>query len=165
MNTNEVTTIHLSFYKPEHEKALLQFHLPDELKKFTALPSEVLQLSIEDKNRYPIVILNGDTPVGFFVLHHGPDIQKHSMNGKAILLRAFLIDQKHHGKGYAKKGMEALPSFVKENLPAFNEVVLAVNFQNPVAKRLYEKAGFVDNGGRLEGRIGMQYILHLALDK
>ncbi|MGA4721779.1 hypothetical protein ACOZ9X_17390 [Fictibacillus nanhaiensis] len=41
-----------------------------------------------------------------------------------------------------------------------NELILAVNFNNHSAKKLYEKVGFVDRGQIKPGPVGPQYVLH-----
>ncbi|WP_010497143.1 GNAT family N-acetyltransferase [Paenibacillus elgii] len=155
--------IRLSFYRHEHEAALRAFELSEEQAKFTALPGEVLELSLNDENRYPVVILAGDVPVGFFVLHRGEVTAPFSDNPNAILLRAFSIDQAHQGRGYGKRAMRTAAAFVAEHFPGVEEIVLAVNEQNHMAKRLYEASGFRDTGRQRQGSIGMQYILSLSL--
>ncbi|PUA36237.1 GNAT family N-acetyltransferase [Paenibacillus elgii] len=155
--------VRLSFYRREHDAALRAFELPEEQARFTALPGEVLELSLNDENRYPVVILAGDTPVGFFVLHRGEATAPFSDNPNAILLRAFSIDQAHQGRGYGKRAVRTAAAFVAEHFPGVEEIVLAVNEQNHMAKRLYEASGFRDTGRQRQGSIGMQYILSLSL--
>jgi RimJ/RimL family protein N-acetyltransferase len=155
--------VRLSFYHSEHYAVLQSFYLPKEQEKFTALPTEVIDLAIQDENRYPVIILSRDTPVGFFVLYDGKDIQAFTSNPNAISLRAFSINYIHQGKGYAKKALRLLPGFVMKHFPNINEIVLAVNEKNVAARRLYEKSGFEDRGLRRLGKIGMQLILHYRL--
>lgn len=155
--------VELAFFEEKYRKQLLEFNLPEEQHQFTGLPNEVLDLSIEEINRFPIVILKGDDVVGFFVLHHGEKIAPFSTNLKALLLRAFSINFNHQGRGYAKQSMEQLPAFVKKHFPEIEEIVLAVNAKNDSAKSLYEKTGFIDRGERRLGKIGLQFLLHFQL--
>jgi RimJ/RimL family protein N-acetyltransferase len=161
----EKEQVQLCFYRSEHDAVLQTFYLPKEQEKFTALPTEVIDLSIQDEKRYPVVILSRDTPVGFFVLHYDEDIQSFTNNPNAILLRAFSINYIHQGKGYAKKALHLLPEFVMKHFPNINEIVLAVNEKNVAARQLYEKSGFEDKGFRRLGKIGMQLILHYPLSR
>jgi RimJ/RimL family protein N-acetyltransferase len=156
--------VQLAFYEESHKQQLLQFNLPADQHQFTGLPSEVLEITIQDDNRYPIVILNGEEVVGFFVLHHGEEITSYSTNPNAILLRALSIDFPHQGKGYAKTAMKQLPLFMKTNFPQMSEIVLVVNERNLGAKKLYDGVGFIDRGERRMGEIGPQYLLHLELE-
>jgi RimJ/RimL family protein N-acetyltransferase len=117
-----------------------------------------------DPSRYPIVILVEGDPVGFFVLHEGEGISTFTDNPNAILVRAFSINHKHQGKGYAKMAMLGLPNFVKKNFTTIEEIVLAVNAKNIAARGMYLKAGYIDKGIRREGSIGMQYLLHNDLN-
>lgn len=153
----------LHFYNREHLEGLLQFHLPEDQKKFTGMPGDVLETTLQDPERYPIVITAEDKPVGFFVLHKGAGILPFTNNKNAILLRAFSIDLNAQGRGYGKKAMQLLPAFVKEKFPQINEIVLAVNMKNTAAQALYLKVGFVDRGIKREGSIGLQHILHYDL--
>ncbi|MCP1306650.1 GNAT family N-acetyltransferase [Paenibacillus tyrfis] len=165
-DTNETKEqeVQLRFYRREHDVALRAFELPEEQAQFTALPGEVLEASLNDENQYPVVILAGDMPVGFFVLHRGEVTVPFSDNPNAILLRAFSVDRAHQGRGYAKRGMQNAAAFVAKHLPGVEEIVLAVNERNLVAKRLYEASGFRDTGRKRQGPIGMQHILSLSLE-
>ncbi|MDO3679257.1 GNAT family N-acetyltransferase [Paenibacillus ehimensis] len=155
----------LRFYRREHDAALRAFELPEEQAKFTALPDEVLEASLNDENQYPVVILAGDTPVGFFILHRSETTASLSDNPNAILLRAFSVNHAEQGRGYAKRGMQNVAAFVAEHLPGVEEIVLAVNERNLAAKRLYEAVGFRDTGRKRQGPIGMQHILSLSLEQ
>lgn len=62
--------ISLSFYKPEHLPELQSFTLTNDDKRFTSLPKEVLSQALGIQDRYPVVILKDDLPVGFsFYMH------------------------------------------------------------------------------------------------
>lgn len=163
MKPLETQEVQLSLYKEAFNEALSQFYLPDEQLQFTALPNWVLDESLRDPDRYPVVILVDQTPVGFFVLHKGEGIAEYSDSPSTLLLRAFSVTEAHQGKGYAKKAMLSLPGFVAEHLPGIDEIILVVNERNLAAKQLYEKTGFVDKGIRRMGAIGRQYMLHYPL--
>lgn len=153
----------LQFYSEKVKAELYKFSLAEEQHQFTALPSEALE--IEDRNRHPVVIMDGDMAVGFFVLHKGPVVKDYSLETNALLLRAFSIDEIQQGKGYAKAAMKLLPSFVLEHFPGTSEIVLAVNERNSAARTLYMKSAFKDDGKKLMGRKGLQSILTYKLDQ
>lgn len=150
-------------YRNEDYLRLAQFKLPDEQKRFTALPEEAMKECIADPNRYPIVIESNDDLVGFFVLHKGDEIRDFTLNDHGMLIRALSIHYPHQRKGIALKAMKGLPIYVTEKFPFINELVLAVNVKNEAAQTLYKKAGFIDKGFKREGRIGLQYMLHYDL--
>ncbi|MBJ7897662.1 GNAT family N-acetyltransferase [Bacillus atrophaeus] len=156
--------VSLSLYKPEHLSELADFELKETDKRFTALPKDVLTQAITIQDRYPVVILKEDLPVGFFILHISKEtIAPYSNNPYAILLSALSINSVHHGKGYAKQAMLQLPAFVSAYFPWSDEILLAVNHLNTRAKHLYLKTGFLDKGRRKIGPIGEQLILHYYL--
>ncbi|WP_442598973.1 GNAT family N-acetyltransferase [Neobacillus sp. D3-1R] len=155
--------VQLVFFEKKYEEKLLSFQLPEDQHQFTGLPVDVLEISIQDKNRFPIVISSDNEVVGFFVLHYGEDIRSFTSNPNAMLLRALSIDFNEQGKGYAKKAMQQLPQFVKNNFPQVNEIVLVVNKRNEGARVLYDKTGFDDTGEERIGEIGPQYLMHLQI--
>ncbi|RAL22673.1 GNAT family N-acetyltransferase [Thermoflavimicrobium daqui] len=155
--------IQLSFYKPEFDVILSTFQLPKEQHQYTALPNEILKQAIEDQNQYPVVILLGDTPVGFFILHKTENTQQLTDFPHALLLRTLSINHIHQGRGYAYQAMSNLSMFVCEHFDEIDEIVLVVNEKNLAAQRLYQKVGFVDKGRRRVGPIGRQKVYHLEL--
>ncbi|WP_342603772.1 GNAT family N-acetyltransferase [Peribacillus sp. FSL E2-0159] len=160
----EIETTTLTPYLPEHLHGLSQFYLPDTQTPFSALPEESLKYCREDCERHPIVILAEGIPVGFFVLHIGENITLFTNDKKAILLRGFLVDQKHQGKGIAKKALQILPEFAKGIFPNKDSIILAVDVMNVIAKTLYAKLGYQDTGIRKEGRSGLMEIMEYRLD-
>lgn len=148
--------VNLQLYKSEYFESLSQFELPKEQEQFTALPIHSLEMTLE---RHPIVILNNNEPVGFFVLHSSDRVKEYSDNPNAMLLTAFSINHAHQGKGFAKMGMAQIKNFVNQSFPVCDEIVLAVNKKNVAAQKLYEKVGYKDTGRRKMGKIGEQLIL------
>ena len=159
MNEN----IKLSFYDEKYRKDLFDFYLPDEKVRYTSLPKEVLDLSISDDYKHPMVVILNNVPVGFFGLHLGEEVLDYKNNPKAILLRYFSINHSYQGKGYAKETLRLLPDFVRNNFKDINEIVLAVNEKNLIAQKLYKKSEFKDTGIRRMGPKGLQFIFSKSL--
>lgn len=156
--------ISLSLYEEKFRDKLMNFDLSDDQARFTGLPVETLETALQDDNKYPVVIAEGETAVGFFILHTGNGISDFYANYyEAMLLRAFLIDYAWQGKGIAKEAMSLLPQFIRSNFSFIREIVLAVNEQNISADRLYTRSGFVDHGLRRVGPKGEQKILQYDL--
>jgi len=150
----------LQKYTDSHQRALAAFQLPEEQAKFTALPLEALEAN---EGRHPVVIIYGENPVGFFVLHNSGRVKDYTDNPGAMLLTALSINHVEQGKGYAKKAMILLKDFVAQHFSDYHEVVLAVNHKNIPAQKLYKKAGFQDTGRRREGELGEQYIYAISV--
>lgn len=157
---NDMDRITLQHYQPHYLEELKSFELPKNQEQFTAMPSDILHVK---PGQHPIVILNENHVVGFFLLHNSERVKEYSSNSQAMLLTALSINHREQGKGYALKGMNALRSFVTEEFPQCNEIVLAVNYKNFAAQKLYAKVGFIDTGRRKTGLIGEQYIMSLSL--
>ncbi|MBE1555978.1 GNAT family N-acetyltransferase [Sporosarcina limicola] len=156
----KINEVVLKRNKAEYIESLKGFELPKEQEQFTALPTEMLETTHE---RYPIVIVSEDEPVGFFVLHSGVRVKEYTDNPRAMLLTALSINHSQQGKGYAKKGMELLNGFVHQEFPECNEIVLAVNNKNIPAQKLYEKVGYKDTARRKIGKLGEQMIFILSV--
>src|SRR6478609_7002547 len=78
-------------------------------------------------DREPVAILEGDEPVGFFVLHRGPGAGVLAPEPRDVLLRAFLVDAAAQGRGIATRALARLPDFVARRLPGVRRIVLSVN--------------------------------------
>ncbi|WP_127593140.1 GNAT family N-acetyltransferase [Paenibacillus lautus] len=152
--------IQLEFRSAEHLPILNEFELPDDQVQFTAHPKEALNLV---EGQFPIVILADDHPVGFFILHATERVKEYTSNSHAMLLTTLSIDHRQQRKGYARRGMLALPSFIRSQFPSCDEVVLVVNHKNVPAQQLYERVGFEDTGRRRMGPIGEQWVMNITI--
>ncbi|WP_067837512.1 GNAT family N-acetyltransferase [Amphibacillus sediminis] len=157
----EKACIKLAYATQDYFKELHAFQLPDQQAQFAALP--IKQQSDIEEGQNPIVILNGQEPVGFFLLHTTDRVKEYTDNPRAVLLTAFSINYIHQGKGYAYRGLAMLKKFITSEFSNINEVVLAVNHKNIPAQKLYTKVGFIDTGKRKTGPIGEQWIMKLNL--
>ncbi|MCM3758272.1 GNAT family N-acetyltransferase [Sporosarcina aquimarina] len=151
-------TVKLDKYKPKFLKALMEFKLPTEKAQYTALPAVILEKLTD--NQYPVVILSNDEPVGFFLLQSTDRVREFTDNPRALLLTALSIDNSKQGKGFAKEAMKLIKQFVNQELPEYNEIILAVNHKNIPAQNLYKRVGFSDTGKRKIGKIGEQFIFN-----
>jgi len=117
----------------------------------------------ERRKAVPVAMLVDDVPVGFFVLDRGgvPGAERHR---GAVGLRALFVDAGHQGRGIGAAALRALPGFARQRFPGAPAIVLTVNETNPVARRVYLRAGFRDTGERYHGgRLGPQQVLRLDL--
>lgn len=153
-------TVKLDFYKQEYISILENYYLPEDQIRYTAYPKDAIAKCENDDDRYPIVILYNNVPVGFFALHGWDGVKAYSENRNAILIRGYSVNNSFQGKGIAKQSLKLLPNFVKEHFPDKNEIILAVNHRNELAQHVYKKGGFIDKGIRAMGRKGELLIMH-----
>lgn len=147
-------TITIAFYEEKYIPELENYLLSGEQLYYTSIPLDALELCLVEEERYPIVILKDGTVTGFFVLHGWEGVKDYSENRDAILLRAYSIHHSYQGQGIGRESMEQLLPFIKEQFPAKNEVILAVNVHNIRAQYVYKKAGFEDTGRKVMGKKG-----------
>ncbi|GGE96061.1 Protein N-acetyltransferase, RimJ/RimL family [Chishuiella changwenlii] len=157
--------LQLRFYQQKHYNDLVSYSLPEEQLYFTALPLQVFERleQREDDFAKAVTILLDEKPIGFFVLDFGEDKMDLTNNENSLLLRSLSINPKYQGEGYGKSAMLLMDSFVKENYPIVEELVLAVNFKNKSAYNLYLKVGYIDDGSVREMEKGKQHLLRKKL--
>jgi len=161
MTLTKNNDIRLHFYNPAFLSQLEKYYLKAEHHYFTAHPVDTVKEHGHD--RHPIVILNDQTVIGFFVLHGWGGVKKYSINKSAMLLRAYSVDSRYQGKGFAKQSLQLFTPFIGKYIPECHEVILAVNLKNKAAQHVYKNAGFADKGQRILGEKGEQLILHKGL--
>lgn len=165
LQTDNLMQTQLVFYQPGHKAALESFQLPETQKQFTGMPNEMLKIAVEDKHRFPIVIVSSGRPVGFFVLYEGEERFEYSDHANSLVLRAFSINYNDQGNGYAKAALMQLKEFVDKHFPEVDEIALAVNLQNLSARHVYLRCGFKDEGRTKMGRNGLQHILVMPMNR
>ncbi|QOV11251.1 GNAT family N-acetyltransferase [Viridibacillus arvi] len=157
-------SVYLERYSNRYKSQIECYQLTDEQLQFTGSPVESIFVAKSDEDRYPILVLDDEEIVSYFVLHMNEGVSPYSNNQKAILLRTFSTDYRYQGRGYAKQSLLELPKFVKMNFSDITEVVLAVNVKNIAAQSLYLKCGFIDEGARIMGSHGELIIMSLKIN-
>jgi GNAT superfamily N-acetyltransferase len=124
---------------------------------------------LEDESRLPYVIEAAGAAVGVFTLQAGaatlagwPD------DDSAWLLRGFLIERRHQGRGLGTQAAAAAAREAQKLTArlggAQSGVVLSVNDCNPAARSAYGKAGFIERGRYLGGSAGPQWTMYRGFD-
>ena len=131
--------------------------------RFSGVASDTLPAAERHRTRRAVAILRDGRPVGFFALDHADPICAYATD-PSVALRAFFVDVASQGQGVASAALRLLPGTVAHWYPGAEAVILTVNVANPVATRLYQRAGFVDTGRlHLGGTVGPQHVLVLPL--
>lgn len=127
---------HVSLYAD-----LVNFTLSAEDREFTKTPLENIDLANRDQERHSTLVYDDKGQcVGFFTLHEGDGVKPYSAN--AIFFRSFSVDSHYRGFGFGKKVMRVLPQYVKQYYPTINEIYLAVNTDNHLARELYIQSDY-----------------------
>lgn len=153
----------LYLYHPKFNELIQNYYLPDEQLHYSATPKESIEVSKEDKDRYPVLGIDNNELVVFFILHENDGVRPYSGRENAVLLRSFSTNYKHQGQGYAKQSLQQLPDFMRVHLPHIDTIVLAVNVNNTAAQSLYKKSGYIDEGVRVEGAKGELIVMNYYL--
>ncbi|MFY0518576.1 GNAT family N-acetyltransferase [Lysinibacillus sp. UGB7] len=153
----------LKFYEETDRQLIEQYTITEQQLRYTKSPQDSIELARVEASRHPVLALKEEKLVTFLVLHEKEGVIPYSTNERAILIRSFSTDFHEQGKGYAKKALQLLPTFVQKYFPTINELVLSVDLPNIAAQELYKKCGFVDEGVRTksydEELIVMSYYL------
>lgn len=103
---------------------------------------------------YPHGIYDGDTPVGFLMYGYN-----FSYPGFQAYIIRLMVDEKHQAKGYGYFGMRSMLDIFRAD-PRIEAVGISYEPNNEVARKLYERIGFVETGEMLDGEVVAVYKIH-----
>lgn len=125
---------------------------------YTVKPMDGMTESLHENEKHPILVLDGDKMVGFFILQTGDAILNYCSNPHAILLKAHSVDKHYLKQGYGKASIEKLPSFVNEHFPSITEIILLIDYDNISGQMMYIKSGFKDTKNKIKELDGYKFI-------
>ena len=105
---------------------------------------------------YPFGIYDGETPVGFFM--YGYNFS--NRNFEAFIIR-LMVDENQQAKGYGYFGMKSMLEIFREDV-RIQAVGISYEPDNEIARKLYERIGFVETGEIHEGEVIAVYNIHRA---
>jgi diamine N-acetyltransferase len=101
----------------------------------------------------PYGVCDGPLMVGFLMLAYEPGTPDN------YWLSHFYVDRRYQGRGYGAAALEALVALLRQEHPGCRALHLTVHGDNVPARKLYERAGFVDTRARSYG----EHVYRLAL--
>lgn len=108
------------------------------------------------------LIRDGAEIVGFFKIDP-PGISTFPfVDADEIGLRGLLIGAQYQGRGYGRAFATALPAYLAARYKA-PRATLAVDEENPVARRIYLAGGWQDSGEMIDTRSGPAHVMRLDL--
>lgn len=116
-----------------------------------------------DDNVHPHLVWAEGEVVGIFLIDTIYGRNYDFSPSDALGFRAFLIDSRHQGKGFAGRAMAQLAGYLANNYPDYTAVYLTVNCKNTVAYQCYLNYGFQDlKQLYLGGAAGPQHVMSMA---
>lgn len=91
-----------------------------------------------DSEMYPKAIYRDKTPIGFVMYQHA------STEPQTATICRFMIDFRFQHKGMGRKSFESILKYLKKQ--GISKVVLMIDEENFIAKKLYLSFGFTFNG-------------------
>ena len=139
----------------------------EDQRRFVGDALRMVLVALEEESRYPFAVDSNGAAVGVLTLQAGaatlagwPD------DDSAWLLRGFLVDRRHQGKGLGTSAADAAVRAAAKLTAALGGdqtgVVLSVNEVNPAGQAAYRRAGFEDRGQYLGGDSGPQRTMFRA---
>ena len=128
-------------------------------------PMDALTESLHETGKHPMLIIEGNDLVGFFILQFGIGVSRYTDNPKAVLFKAHSIDLKYQSQGYAKRSLELLPNYIREHYPEVDEIVLSVAVDNISSQMLYVRSGFLNSQKRININGKVEYVLAKKVKK
>lgn len=144
---------------------LLELKVTQDQEKYVGTVKELLEdfLEGEHSHLHPHSIVVGEQIVGFFNIDINYSDTYEFTHNNELGLRAFLIDSKHQGKGYAKLASATLKQYLMAEYASFESIALTVNCKNSNAYKAYLKGGFLDTGELYYGgKAGPQHIMRMV---
>ncbi|WP_426998981.1 GNAT family N-acetyltransferase [Pseudarthrobacter sp. N5] len=130
-------------------------------RDFVGDPLRMALVGLAEDSRHPYVIEADGEPVGVLTLQSGAaELAGWPDKDSVWLLRGFLIDRRHQGKGLGTLAATAAVETARKLTARLGGddagVVLSVNERNHAGQSAYLKAGFIDRGPYLGGDSGPQ---------
>ncbi len=100
---------------------------------------------------YPYGIYDNETPVGFLMYGYNFDYQEY----QAFIIR-LMIDENQQAKGYGAFGMKTMLEIFR-NDDRIRAVGISYEPNNEIARKLYERLGFVETGEVLDEEVVAVY--------
>jgi diamine N-acetyltransferase len=127
-----------------NRKAVLALELDQDQQDFLADNASSLREAANDDDARPRAVVAGDRVVGFLMYDASGD-------DEALIYR-FMIDHRNQGQGYGRAALSALLQEVRA-LGHVRDVLVCYMPENEGARRLYQSAGFVDEGVDEDGEM------------
>jgi diamine N-acetyltransferase len=124
------------------EEALKLQVSPEQMKFAPSVAESLASAYIKpwDEALDPFVICVDDQLVGLFYISYTPDSKDNYWIG------GFIIDRKFQGRGYGRRALREMLSFVPTVHPNCQEIKLTVEKENLTAQKLYRSLGFDSEG-------------------
>lgn len=99
-----------------------------------------------------MVVLQANEPIGFYRIDlHARSVAGRDFEQQALGLRGFFIDARWQRRGFGARALGAMLGDLELRLPWARLLVLGVSRDNAAAVRLYQNAGFDDDGQLYDG--------------
>ena len=164
MNTISAKLIEWSCLSAKEQAMVRRISISQEQVEFAGTIESAIMLC-ESNNQQEVVglaILSGAVPVGFLLLKRGSKAPQW-IPRNSVAIAALRIDAKHQGFGYGTQALKLVPEWVEKAWPTAENLVLSVDEENESAIKSYKKAGWTDDGVRIQGRIGWERHMTLPL--
>lgn len=146
--------------------AVARLQLGPGQERFVGDPLRMALTGLAEEGRHPFVMEAGGRAIGVLTVQSGAaTLAGWPEDGSAWLLRGFLVDRRHQGKGLGTLGaaaaVVAAGKLERRHQTGASGVVLSVNEANGPGLAAYLKAGFVDHGRYTGGSAGPQRTLFM----
>lgn len=120
------------------------------------------QMRSPPQGQIPFALFDDDDVIGFLLAREGKALPDWVEPGR-MSLHSLRIDVLSQGRGYGRTALRLAGQWIIRNRPAVMTVMSSVNIKNTPALRLNLACGFAPTGEMIDGRIGRQIILSVAV--
>lgn len=127
---------------------------PEQIEYAGAVEKQLASVEAEPSDDLVgLCILEGEEAIGFLVLKRGAAAPEWAPPN-SVVISGMRIDQARQGGGVGSHALILLPAWLQANWPTVTDIALSVDEENSRGIKAYGRAGFVDWGQRVAGRIG-----------
>ncbi|MCU1555753.1 MAG: family acetyltransferase [Arthrobacter sp.] len=146
---------------------IAELEVAEDQGRFVGDPLRMMLIALEEESRHPYAVDSNGAAVGVLTLQAGAaSLAGWPDDDSVWLLRGFLIDRRHQGKGLGTSAADAAVRAAAKLTAALGGgqagVVLSVNEANPAGQAAYRRAGFEDRGRYRGGDAGPQRTMYRA---
>ncbi|MBO0446785.1 GNAT family N-acetyltransferase [Enterococcus ureilyticus] len=155
--------MYLTMYEDTHETLIHNYCLSEKKMRYVREPKIATALIKKDPLRHAILAFEGDYLVAFLTLYEANGGSFYSTNKNCLLVQDLSTDYRHLRNGYVQQAVQLLPTFVRQQFPTIDELMIIVNEDQAFTKVLCKEAGFQNIYSELPDIYGSQVFLQILL--
>ncbi|WP_207696400.1 hypothetical protein DOK67_0000775 [Enterococcus sp. DIV0212c] len=155
--------MYLKMYNDTHQTLIDNYCLSETKLRYVREPKIAIALTKKNPQRHAVLVFENEHLVAFLTLFEAKGSSVHSDNENNLLVQDLSTDFRHLRKGYVKKAVQLLPTFIHQHFSNINQLTIVVNEDKAFTQALCMEAGFKDTSHKLPPIYGSQVLLEIPI--